>query len=171
MDKNANVVELHKKGYELHVHTWENDGDNWQVHIVHCETEKLVKDLVEFCKLFWSKNNSNDGIGNIYDTCYYDYEEGVVGSVLVDFMKKHKNLAKNNAVTPVDGTFTEYYEEPDIDSMSDKDLYKIAAGIASLLGLMGSSEYYTRVFSRMIIYYYDSPVFVNVVTSDFIEGK
>lgn len=57
-----------KPGYQLHIITWENDGDNYKTEILNGLTEADVRFYVHIVKRFNSRNaHTNPGLGNSYN--------------------------------------------------------------------------------------------------------
>lgn len=54
-----------KQGHQLHITSWENDGDNYKTKTVDGLTKDEVKYLISIAKLFYPENGRNsNGFGN-----------------------------------------------------------------------------------------------------------
>lgn len=104
-----------QKGYTLHITSWENDGDNYQLNQLTVETLDEVKKLHIVCtELLASENSSPTGVGNSSDYSGF--------SRLIDFAEK----------------YPQYF--PDCDGLSNDELFEYFQALT--YPLVGESDFY-----------------------------
>jgi len=149
-----------KKGFVLEVNSWENDGDNCQTHSMHFENIKEARNINQMCsQLFSNSDNDGEGIGNsfggmkmemvIFEFLVDNPEVLILNNIEVPSNFREKILKKYDSVSWDKETeiLGKYYEKkskkfrPWINLVMDYN-YKI----------MGSSEYYSRVYDDSRIY-------------------
>lgn len=77
-------------GFQLHLTTWENDGDFYSDQVISGLTEADVSFYVDVAMLFTSKNNrkNGDGMGNTENDPSYLLE------VIQEKLEKHPNISE-----------------------------------------------------------------------------
>lgn len=127
-----------KAGYRIHVTSWENDADNYRTKTMEGVAKEHLPFIVAACKLLTSKydHQNGGGFGNIYQGSTEDLDLAL--SELID---KHPDRPQ-------------YCDDP--EGVSECLLYK--------LGLMGGSEYTTRVFDSIKIEYIPENILIEDVT-------
>lgn len=144
-------------GYELHVTSWENDGDMNATEILFGLTKEDTKFWIEFLKRFESKHNGGD-IGKEYNFGNDANDMEVVSQHTKDILDKHPNISIA-------------LKEDLLKGVSDSDyLYET---INELFGLYPKEEYYAseyeyffRVVDSIKVFYI--PVAIIDVTAEFI---
>jgi hypothetical protein len=136
---------LYKAGYVIKVTSWENDGDNYATAEINVETRKDAEHIVKLVKLFTSISSTPKGIGNIYEPSESDAEK-----VHVAFMNLHNEYPEFIHTIPEN-------EEYICDSYHDL-IYDLG---------LSSSEYYTRVLSKVQVLYFPEDVICEEVTDEF----
>lgn len=133
------------KGYRITVTTWENDGDNYKTKSVEGYTLEEAKFLIDFSKLFASKNCHNGiGIGNIYD----DMDADLACEQVAEVVAKHP-------VTTTSEKFVDYFSSEDGWHEFGYDL-----------GLTGE-EFYTRVLDGYKVEHIPEEIKIQDVTDQF----
>lgn len=146
-----------KKGYQLHITTWENDGDNYKTKVIDGLNKEDTQFYVELASLFTSRNNrANKGFGNGGITeCGDEYHNPCMENVVQAISKV---VADNpNASKEI----TDHYISEDFD-----EVYECL--VEDLLGYTEQyydEEYFCRVFESFKAYYF--PQDVNEVTEEF----
>jgi hypothetical protein len=131
-------------GYRLTVTSWENDADNYKTGMMEGLFIEKVKFLIEFCKLFESKNQG-PGFGNMYDP--RDYQKEEFQEALVELGEKHFP----HAPYTVD------------------QLLEFAFELQLMSKWIGEGEFYTRVAESVKVEYVPHPIEIQNVTSDFFK--
>lgn len=127
------------KGYQIHVTTWENDGDNYKTKIISGLTGAKVKMLYQLAKFFESGTNNNatgpDGRGN-YGNADNSYDSHGGGSYHVHFNSSE-----------FEKEFLEFCEKHNIDS---EDFHEET--FFEIIGTWCEGEY-IRVMEKVEVYY------------------
>ena len=134
-------------GYQLHITSWENDGDNYNTILVNGLTKEDVACYLEILSLFKSK--SQGGFANTDRT-----DRDAVAEAVMAAVENHPDISK---ATKKEFTFDDpfYWSDHVHETMSD---------------LLGQSEHCDfRVFDSFTVYYYETPV--KDVTSKFRKAK
>lgn len=127
----------HKKGYEIVVTSWENDGDNYNTVIYETDDKEHALATVEFANLF-KKSCWEGGIGNSYSPNANELKR--IDDVFISFYKEHPHLLPKEWDIP-----------------QEDDIALACSDHASNLGLT-NGEYYTRKLSNLEIYYHPEDV-------------
>ena len=123
-----------KKGYIIEVDSWENDGYNYQTNTISGLTDNDVNFYKELLLLFYSKSNNHNCFGNCYEKSdLRDIEETL--EILTNLIIKYYP------------NFNKFYNDCDVSD----SIYTIKYEF--LNKVLGSGEYYFRVFDNMKIYY------------------
>jgi hypothetical protein len=146
-----------KKGYQLHITTWENDGDVYKTKVIDGLDKADVKFYIELASLFTSKNNrSSKGFGNGGITEYGDkYHNSCMEDVVEAISKAVSNNpnAKQEITSPyLSQDFDEVYEHLLEEVLDYTEQYE-------------DVNYFCRVFSNFNVYYF--PEEVKEVTEEF----
>jgi len=129
-------------GYQIHITSWENDGDHYATQILSGLSEEDVCFYAELLPLFVSQ--SRGGFSN-RDNVLMESVIEAIEKVLANHPKISNKLRKQF----IDSSPTEH--DVIVETMRE---------------LLGYSEYYTfRVFSDMKVFYYQTPV--KEVTAQF----
>lgn len=142
-------------GFQMHIHTWENDGDAPGVEILSGLTREDVKFYLDLLQLFCSGNSNGYGNG-------IDLNFSIVGKAILEIYLDHPKVSKD-----VKGRF-EWLKEMksnDKDGLSD-GLHEI---MGDILGNPATYEYDFRVFDMVEIFEILTPI--NDVTSKFKVKK
>lgn len=148
-------------GYQLHIESWENDGDARKTEIMSGLTVEDVKFVLEICSQFKSKNSFNKSGGRNLGNG--DVDGAVLLEVLSEALENHPNISQT-----VREQFT--VDEIGHDGLDEDDAEYMAYEIITenLLG-RAENEYYDgmfcRVFDRFKVYHYETPV--EEVTAQF----
>lgn len=143
---------LYKAGYVIRVTSWENDGDNYRTKEMHIAEKEKLDVVVEFVKLFTSRNNyKNRGIGNL---CY---GEEAYNTAFSDFYEEYMPW---------------FCEDVDLEGAEDEDekreiIAEHMIGFAYDLGLTGSEDYATRVLHKFEVIYFPQDVLCEDVTEEY----
>jgi hypothetical protein len=144
--------------YQVHIHSWENDADHYQTHIVDAFNPTDVRFYVALGKNFNSKNNRTDkGLGNggvdsetlvaLFDELLAEYGPGMTRGVIA-------------AWTPE--------EELDVDDKAffyHDQLVELVLGNADEF-YMGEYEHFCRVVDGIKVFWV--PESLVEVTEDFV---
>lgn len=127
---------IFKKGYSLHITSWENDGDNHGETNTNFETLEEARKYKKLCEdLFTSRNSRNKGIGNSIEGDEFRVTENIL-----DYLDEN-----------------DFFE--DQDSMTDEMKYEKIMSINTKL--LGYSDFYiSRVYENGSILY--SPIDLKV---------
>ena len=147
-------------GYQVHITTWENDGDCYATKIISGLTEDDVRFYIELSNKFVSRNGWGEkGLGN----------GGVESSVLIEtisnVLKKHPNVSEE---TKLNWNFSKI-EDPESD-VDDESPYETLTEL--ILG-WPADEYYWSIdnFCRVVdcVKVYHVPQEVVDVTGKFLK--
>ncbi|AKF13429.1 hypothetical protein PHIN3_166 [Sinorhizobium phage phiN3] len=135
-----------KAGYYVKVTSWENDADNYQTVRYPVTDHKVARTVLDFVKLFRSKNNGEGGIGNIYS----DYSPWAA-AIIAQFHNEHPGIISD--VGPVD-----LEDEDALEGFFYDD------GVSDFLGALGltSADFFTRVADNARIEFYPEDVYAYV---------
>lgn len=167
-------------GLQLHIHSWENDGDSPSVETLNGLCKEDVQFYMELLKLFGSTNRDQDNFGNAIDA-----NPAIVGKAVLKVYLAHpkvtqpikdqfdwlteinfsalKRKKRNNEEIELEELESEDDETSEADELRD--------GLMEIMGeLLGTSEFYDfRVFDYAEIYEIKTPI--NDVTSKFKKRK
>lgn len=144
---------LYKAGYVIRVTSWENDADNYRTKEMHIAEKEKIDVVVEFVKLFTSRNNyKNRDISNL---CYGDEHEYY--GPLSDFYEEYMPW---------------FCEDVDLDGAEDEDeereiIAEHMIGFAYDLGLTRSEYYTTRVLDKFEVVYFPQDVICEDITEEY----
>lgn len=146
-------------GYRVTIESWENDADNYKTKIVEGLQKPSVEFLIDFAKLFHSRNNWNGpkGHGNMYDP--HANELNNFREAYVEVIKKH--IAKDT-----EQTLLQYFWDEDNNKLYD-DQHDGVMELAYELGLSGG-DFYTRVFESAKVEYIPNEIILQDVTEEFV---
>lgn len=152
-------------GYRITVESWENDADNYKTEIVDgIETPEQVRLYVALCDLLTGCEHDNGGkYGNMYDPP--DGEIAGFDAAARDVLMKNAAGLRQGYSLPVAAG-----DEDDEDEDEDEDYKFPYASLANeiLYDFTGSSEFYTRVISKIVVEYIPHDVLIDDVTADFM---
>jgi len=124
---------MFKKGYMIEVVSWEDDGDNYQTNKLSGLNENDVDFYKELLPLFYCKSNNSDCFGNCYEESdLRDIEETL--DILTNLIIKYYP------------NFNKFYSDYDFSDSIHTIKYEF------LDKVLGSGEFYFRVFEAMKIY-------------------
>lgn len=133
-----------KKGYTIHVHSWENDWDNHQTNHITVDTKEEARvwyDMMQLCK---SKYNQPEGVIMLGNSASFDKNQM---GVIYNFIEK--------------------YYEYDIKDITDDEIIEIFTDLSS--ELLGKSDtYYCRVMEVCVVTYSEIDISPEIVTFDTI---
>lgn len=138
-------------GYQLHITTWENDGDSYKTKILNGLKKEDVDFYLSIVKNFTSKNDHRRrGYGN------GSINEKDLENIISNALATSPHLSKD-----IRDVWDAIPENPD---------YKSDWNYESLTELLGTPEqyddlYFCRVFESFKVYYI--PTHINEVTSEF----
>ncbi len=132
---NDNKKLIHPKGYQLHVTSWENDGDNYRTKTLNIQTLEEAKAYKHICEnLFQSKSRSVKAIGNFTEGNEEKVEERILAYI---------------------DEYPDYFQ-------IDADPYDLILDIAN--ECMGSSDFYIcRVCESVEITYSEEDIWVQTI--------
>lgn len=146
-----------KKGYQLHITTWENDGDNYKTKVIDGLNKEDTQFYIQLAHLFKSRNNNsfkcfgNGGITECGDKYHNSRMEDVVQAI-------HKVVADNpNSSKEI----TDHYISEDFDEVYEYLVEELLSYTESYY----DEQYFCRVFESFKVYYF--PEDVNEVTEEF----
>lgn len=145
-------------GYQLHIHSWENDGDASGTEILSGLTEEDVKFYLALLELFGS-GGRGDGFGNGLDLDMVD-----VGKTVLEVYLEHPDVSKavKKQFEWLKGVKCNVDEDEDAAVEFSDGLREV---MGDLLGFPSTYEYDFRVFDGYEVYYFETPV--KNVTSKF----
>ena len=146
-----------EKGYQLHITTWENDGDVYKTKVINGLAKEDVKFYIELASLFTSRNNSSSkGFGNGGVTEFGDKYHNSGMEDVVEVIRKvvlNNPNAKEDITSPyLSEDFDEIYEHLIEEVLDYTEQYE-------------DETYFCRVFSGFKVYYF--PEEVTEVTEEF----
>jgi hypothetical protein len=146
-------------GYRVTIESWENDADNYKTKVVEGLNESSVKFIIDFVKLFYSKNNYHGpkGFGNIYDPSDKELKELAEAYNLV--INKHINKDTENNVR-------QYFWDDDADGFYE-DHHDGVFDLAYDLGLSGGCDFFTRVLDSFKVEHVPVEIILQDVTEEF----
>lgn len=143
-------------GFRLTVHSWENDGDNRRSLVQDGLTSAHARFLVDFAKLFYSRNNRRGtaGFGNLYKPSSEELQQAHDAAKQV-FLKHWDEF-----VSLYEGITKEELEDPESDALHD---------IVGELhyDLFGASEFRFRVLDKYTVEFVPEVIELEDVTSAF----
>lgn len=146
------------KGFQLRIHSWENDADHPGVETLDGLSKEDVKFYLDLLPLFDSQGASNgEGYGNGIDSDFVK-----VGKDVLEVYLRHPNVSK---------TVKDSFEWLKEVKEADEDEYVLSDGLREVIGdLLGCSEFYDfRVFDHAEVFEFKTAV-ANV-TSKFKPKK
>lgn len=147
-------------GYQLHITTWENDADNYQIKIMSGLTKEDVDFYLDMARKFKSRNQDKSCWGN----------QEVAADDLVPFidglLAKHTGLSeKVRAYWSIEDELGDY------DMAEDDVKYEMYLDILSENVLGQPGEYYDlgfcRVFAEFKVLFIPAEVVIEDVSSQF----
>jgi hypothetical protein len=143
-----------KKGFRVTVETWENDADNYNSGSVEGLSRQEAAFLVDFVKLFRSKNNHHSrGIGNMYDPNDSEIEKAF--ERVKEVVEKHRNTVEDSE------EIKQYFFDDEGDVCEDGWVE-----YADELTLSGG-EFYTRVMDSYKVEFIPEDIVLDDVTREF----
>lgn len=142
-------------GYQLHIKTWENDGDARKTKVISGLEKEEVEFFIEIAKRFASRNSPEKGIGN--------------GSATGDQLKEIVKTALDNHPHISDELRNDVESCFDDEDLWDAHLYEYITD--RILGFPENEIYrsdfenFCRVYDSHKVYYY--PQAVEEVTEKF----
>jgi len=147
-----------KKGYILEVTSWENDGDNYRTTTTHFDKKEEAIDLSSLCsEIFLDEDNG--GIGNSFGG------EEMELRIIETLFAYPELLERKNLKSPkffrkkIIKNFKKANKENFIDFLEDffsKNQSEFRPWIHMVLDysydLLGSSDYYSRVYEESKVY-------------------
>ncbi len=127
-----------KAGYRLSVTSWENDADNYQTKIKEGLSEDQTRLYLDLCKLHTSRNDRKDpGFGNLFEP-----DDEIIALY-------------EEAVAKILSNHGSSIDHGDVDDLLGD------------LGLVGSSEFYTRVLDNFEVDFIEKTIQIEDVTKKF----
>jgi NADH:ubiquinone oxidoreductase subunit B-like Fe-S oxidoreductase len=143
-----------KKGYRVTVKTWENDADNYNSGAVEGLSRPEAAFLVEFVKLFSSKNDHrNRGIGNMYEP--RQSEIVAAEARIKEVVEKHKATIEDSEM------MKEYFLAED-GSVDEGGWHEYAYEMT-----LTGGEFYTRVMESFKVEFIPQDIVLEDVTKEF----
>lgn len=136
-------------GYQLHVTTWENDGDHYNTEIISGLTEADVRFLLDVAKQFGSRNSTTPGLGN----------GSVKGEQLVALLRE--KLADHPEISD---DIKQVWSEGSDEDIAYDILTDLLLGTPQEEGYF-DELYFCRVFDDFKVYYF--PETIKDVTQSF----
>ena len=158
-------------GYRLTVHSWENDADNRQTHILAGLSIGELLFYLDFCKLLRSADDDFEQrtFGNMYDPSESEIDEFI--AAIREITSKH--IAAGNIVA--NDSHTGYMVSALNEELAGDDNAYFANSVSDTMSeFMGysSDNFFTRVFDSHIVEYLPEPIEILNVTNEFpIEGS
>lgn len=146
-------------GYRITVESWENDADNYKTEIMEGLQKTSVEFLVDFAKLFYSKNNWNGpkGHGNMNEPRAKE---------LNDFRESYMQIVTKHITKDTEPSLLQYFWDEDNNLLYD-DQHDGIMELAYELGLSGG-EFFTRVLDSVKVEYIPSEIVLQDVTEEFV---
>jgi hypothetical protein len=138
-------------GYQLHIHSWENDADAYGLEVLSGLSKDDVKFYLELLEHFRSRSRGKGGFGNTINEV--DYQK--VAKTIQNTLEANPGVSKDIKETfDLSDVFEEEHDSEDDlnDALSDA----CQEVMGDLIG--GSETYDFRVFDRAEVYYYPAPV-------------
>lgn len=155
-------------GYQLHIDTWENDGDNGSTQIISGLTEEDTRFYVELCHKFKSASNGGKELGYFGN---HGCEEAELKAAVKEVMLNHFGKISDKtrmtfAVALNDQDCNHECDDCELEDCSAEGLHYLLC--ETMLGF--TSEYYDernfcRVFENFKVFYI--PEAAEDVTSKF----
>lgn len=150
-------------GYQLQIHSWENDLDSKKINTFNGLTKEDVCFYIELLQLFRSRNAyERKGWGNgSIDMNMFSYQ-------LEQLLKRHTDISKDTReLWTLENIDTDEYDQFEDDEIKFESLYD---NIVDLIGYpecaaYSDMEYFSRVFDKVDVYLIESPLWN--VTKDF----
>ena len=126
-----------KKGYNIAVTSWENDGDYYNTKIIHTNSKSEVLFWRDWLELFSSKNTegSKEDFGNSF---YEDIDFDYLAELTAQILEKHDIRLFENTVGPKEMRSLEYASE--------------TLGDLAAKALSSSEVYMFRVFEKLEVF-------------------
>ena len=146
-------------GYRITIESWENDADNYKTKIMEGLQKPSVEFLVDFAKLFYSKNNWNGpkGHGNMYEP---------KAAALNNFREDYIRVINKHITKDTEQNLLQYFWDED-NSDFYEDQHDGVMELAYELGLSGG-EFYTRVLDSIKVEWIPSNIVLEDVTKGFV---
>lgn len=132
-----------KKGYNIHITSWENDGDFYNTKVKVIQTQEEAKFYLEWLNIFGSRHNWKDRPAGLGNEMGLKYDGDVMQSALA-----YTNELRIKYDLEVWSSVEEFWDES--------------------CDVLGSSEFYDfRVFERAEVYYIEqdlNPINLDEVT-------
>lgn len=147
-------------GYRVTVESWENDADNYRTKIKEGLTQQQVTFVVEV--LSHMKSSSNGGKergmwGNMYDPKQDDRD--AFGAFFFEIVQRH---------APVSYELMGW-EDEDIEAFKDGDDDLPYVMLEFITEFTGSSEFFTRVVSKIVVELIPMDIEIEDVTNQFVK--
>lgn len=139
-------------GYQLHLTTWENDGDNYNTEIISGLTREDTRFFIQIASRFTSVNNRYGAIGGLGN-------DFVSGNTLIDVIAKA--LSDNPNISD------KIREEWTLENLDDDEALGCQAYELLISVILGSPQeydwcsgdsYFCRVFEDFKVFYYENIV-------------
>jgi hypothetical protein len=145
-------------GYRVTIESWENDADNYKTKVVEGLNESSVKFIIDFVKLFYSKNNYHGpkGFGNIYDPSEKECKA---------FEEAYNNVVNSHIEKDTEEKIRQYFWDDEVDGFYE-DHCEGVMDFAYDLGLRGG-DFYTRVLDSYKVEYVPVEIILQDVTEEF----
>lgn len=145
-------------GYRITVESWENDADNYKTEIMEGLQKASIEFLVDFAKLFYSKNNWNGpkGHGNMYEPRAKE---------LNDFQEAYMKVVSKHITKDAEPSLLQYFWDEDNNLLYD-DQHDGIMELAYELGLSGG-DFFTRVLDSIKVEYIPTEIVLQDVTEEF----
>lgn len=144
-----------KKGYTIHVHSWENDWDSHQdnhITVNTIEEAKVWYGMMQLCK---DNNDKPESVIKLGNSISFDDKQN---EMILNFMKEHYHILKL------------YYNKAykrGLDNLTDDTLFDMFGDLSGeLLGV--SETYCCRVMEECVVTYSEIDIFPEIVTFDTI---
>lgn len=147
-----------KKGYTIHVHSWENDWDNHQTNHITVNTKEEAKvwyDMMQLCK---DRCNQPEGVTMLGNSVSFDNSQM---KMICNFIREHYHMLNLYY-------YKKYQEEPDfLEDDIDDDLLDMFSDLSGEL-LGKSDKVICRVMEECIVTYSEIDVSPEIIIFDTI---
>ena len=140
------------KGLQMHIDTWENDGDNYKTQVLSGLTKEDILFYIDILNLFGGSNLDSDG-KMIPDFGNDDIHHSLICNYIASIMDNHSNISLS-----VKDVWTE----------SLNDNYSMVDAIYNILGAPVECEYgFCRVFEDFRVYNIPEEIIFVDITDEF----
>lgn len=141
------------KGYQLHVTTWENDGDFYQTEILSGLTEADVRFYLDLANRFKSRNQSGkSGMGNGEVTAKQLLE------LAQDLITKHPGISRSIKLDWIDAIDKVENHDEELDLDCAEMIYTLVTNIIGYPAESIDVMNFCRVFDSFEVYYFPEDV-------------